>query len=200
MVSWCEEDVEEGVASCVARSLLSVAEGDDMDCMVESVVAEVVDWMDSGRQVEDYRAALDDAGLMDMLVDMACEEDELSDLCEALSELVDDLRREPEEGDELGPGQCEMCEREAPITRHHVHPLKVHAYCTTHLKMTRGQLHETIGICRPCHNMVHRFADHKTLAEKYDSVEKLLAVPQLMKFVEWVQRQKVKPRLPCWNR
>eukprot|EP01106_Pelomyxa_sp_JSP_P007950 TRINITY_DN22883_c0_g1_i1.p2 TRINITY_DN22883_c0_g1~~TRINITY_DN22883_c0_g1_i1.p2 ORF type:complete len:183 (+),score=67.03 TRINITY_DN22883_c0_g1_i1:96-644(+) len=68
-----------------------------------------------------------------------------------------------DEGELLKDGECELCEREMPLTKHHVIPKELHP---RYLKkgFTKRVLNEGIFICRPCHNAVHSFFDHKTLA------------------------------------
>lgn len=70
---------------------------------------------------------------------------------------------------------CEMCEREMRLTRHHLIPKAVHS--KYRLKgFTREELSNCALICRGCHNAVHHFFSEKELAEKYNTIEKLLEV------------------------
>eukprot|EP01064_Diplonema_japonicum_P023567 TRINITY_DN339_c0_g1_i1.p1 TRINITY_DN339_c0_g1~~TRINITY_DN339_c0_g1_i1.p1 ORF type:complete len:196 (+),score=31.47 TRINITY_DN339_c0_g1_i1:232-819(+) len=191
---WDEEDVSPVVASTVARSILSISEN-DLEYLTVSLVEEVIEWgEDIPETVDDARKRLDRAGLVDAMVGYGVEEDEVCELVKRLPGTLRDalFEEEEDEGDDLLPGECELCERTVAITRHHVHPKKVHDWCVKHLKLTRKACHHTIGICRPCHNAVHGFADHKTLAEHYDTVSLLLDAPEIFKFVSWAKKQKVK--------
>eukprot|EP01060_Flectonema_neradi_P030467 TRINITY_DN443_c0_g1_i1.p1 TRINITY_DN443_c0_g1~~TRINITY_DN443_c0_g1_i1.p1 ORF type:complete len:213 (+),score=53.75 TRINITY_DN443_c0_g1_i1:49-639(+) len=194
MSSWVEEDVEAGVRIAMFKSLISVPEdrSDDVEIAVGIISAEVIEWEAKQPETEDdVRTRLED--IIDVITDLSCEEDEISSLITELHGLISDLNgEEVDEREDLLSGECEMCEREAPITRHHVHPLKVHDYAINHLGRTKKECHFTIGICRPCHNMVHKLADHKTLAEKFNTTEKILADPSIYKFVCWAKNQKVK--------
>ena len=194
MSLWDEDIVEAGVRIAMFKSLISVPEdrSDDVEIAAGIITAEIIEWeVNQPESEEDVRNKLED--IIDVINELSNEEDEVSELIKQLFSLVNDLNGEDEdEGEDLLPGECEMCERQGPTTRHHVHPLKVHDYAINHLGRTKQQCHDTIGICRPCHNMVHKLADHKTLAEKYNTIEKLLAEPFIFKFVNWVKTQKIK--------
>jgi hypothetical protein len=90
---------------------------------------------------------------------------------------------------------CEMCEREKDLTFHHLIPKQVHSknWCKkmfTKLEMkTRG-----IMICRDCHSHLHVTHDHKTLAREYNTLEAILADPDIAKFIEWVSKQTKKAK------
>jgi hypothetical protein len=88
-------------------------------------------------------------------------------------------------------GLCEMCKRDTRITDHHLIPRSEHSrFVKRGLKMNFLKGKENIAeICRPCHNAVHRFASNKELADRYDTVEKLMAEPDIQRWVEWVSTQ-----------
>jgi len=94
------------------------------------------------------------------------------------------------EYEDAGEGDCRMCEREMPLTRHHLIPRTVHP---RYFKMgiSREVLNTTVDICRPCHDACHRFADESTLAEKYNTLELLLAQEEIRSFIRYVQKQRI---------
>jgi hypothetical protein len=157
---------------------------------------------------------------------------------------VDDDREEV-----IGPGECELCERDvAKLTRHHLIPkstwkrmesmilsrwnrvvaesskvptkrnpsvatdsdelehlipivLEMAATvptCTTLYgrqaaagrRIIRDLLNnQTIDICRPCHNHIHRSYDNRTLALQFNTLDKLLNDPTILKYARWASRQ-----------
>ncbi|CAM9561845.1 unnamed protein product [Choristocarpus tenellus] len=87
------------------------------------------------------------------------------------------------------PGCCSMCERHMPLTRHHVMPRSSHK---RYKKKGYSDefLARTISICRPCHSAIHRTHDALTLAERFRTVESLLADEGIGRFVAWASKQK----------
>mmetsp|Transcript_563 Transcript_563/g.1003 ORF Transcript_563/g.1003 Transcript_563/m.1003 type:complete len:330 (-) Transcript_563:1957-2946(-) len=48
----------------------------------------------------------------------------------------------------------------------------------------------TAALCRPCHNCVHANHDNMELAERYNTIEKLLDDERIYKFCKWQSKQK----------
>ncbi|CAM9483604.1 unnamed protein product [Discosporangium mesarthrocarpum] len=95
-----------------------------------------------------------------------------------------------DDDEELLPsGCCSMCERNMPLTRHHVMPRSTHKRYKKK-GYSEEVLRETIDICRPCHSAIHRTHDHITLAEYFRTVESLLQDEDIAKFVAWVRKQR----------
>jgi hypothetical protein len=88
----------------------------------------------------------------------------------------------------LLPGQCLICERHTRLTRHHVFPRETHSKL-----VKRGYdsklLNTTIGICRMCHNAVHRFFTNDELSESFYSVDLLLSDSRFLKYAKWASTQ-----------
>lgn len=61
---------------------------------------------------------------------------------------------------------------------------------------------KTCSICRQCHSTVHSTHDNVTLAETYNSVEKLLQDETIYKFCKWANKQRPgkQSRRGCKNR
>ena len=50
--------------------------------------------------------------------------------------------------------------------------------------------HYTADLCRPCHSVVHKHHSNLELAEKYNTVEKILTDENIYKFCKWQSKQK----------
>lgn len=89
-------------------------------------------------------------------------------------------------------GCCELCGREGmKITRHHLRPRETHKRYLARGTFTREELQKTIRCCRSCHNAIHAFVpDNNQLAEHYFTVERLLGNEKLLRYVQWVSRQR----------
>ncbi|ETW03872.1 hypothetical protein H310_05217 [Aphanomyces invadans] len=94
-----------------------------------------------------------------------------------------------------GDERCAMCERPVHLTEHHLIPRQIHA---RYLKRgyTRDFLNRCIRICRSCHSKIHSTIDNRTLAEDFNTLEKLLAHDSISKYVVYARKQKArnKPR------
>ncbi|WP_238538630.1 HNH endonuclease [Thalassospira profundimaris] len=88
----------------------------------------------------------------------------------------------PGNSDSSDLGKCAICGRAMiagpSVDRHHWHP-----------KSQGGT--ETEWLHRVCHRMIHRLFDEATLARDYNSPDKLLAHPDIIKFVKWVRKKPV---------
>ncbi len=72
-----------------------------------------------------------------------------------------------------------LCERPTPaghLTKHHLTP------------RSRGGT-ETVLLCRTCHGQIHAVFDNKELADRFDTLAKLRAAPELAGFLEWIRKQ-----------
>ncbi len=85
-------------------------------------------------------------------------------------------------------GTCATCHRHTPLTKHHLIPKK------RHKKKKKIQdktvLDEIILICRQCHNGIHDFYDERTLAECYNTLDKIREDEMLQKHFLWVSKCK----------
>lgn len=91
-------------------------------------------------------------------------------------------------------GGCVMCHRELPLTRHHVIPRTVHSDSKFKKLFTKEEMNTVIMLCRPCHSAIHKFIDEKTMALKFNTLEKLLAHEKVQKWVPYISKQKVRLR------
>jgi hypothetical protein len=88
---------------------------------------------------------------------------------------------------------CEMCGREMRLTFHHLTPRDMHA---KYLKKgyTREFLNLGVMICRPCHSKIHSSEDNKTLAREYNTLDKIMGHPDIVRFVNYVRKQRTTAR------
>ncbi|WP_151703439.1 hypothetical protein [Nitrincola alkalilacustris] len=87
--------------------------------------------------------------------------------------------------------QCELCEREAHLTFHHLIPRKVHRRAHFKKHYTFEQLQRGLWLCYPCHRAIHKFHDEMTLARLLNTRERLLADDSVARHVDWVRGQRV---------
>ncbi|MEW6209615.1 MAG: hypothetical protein AB1631_14705 [Acidobacteriota bacterium] len=83
-----------------------------------------------------------------------------------------------------------MCKREVRrTTRHHLIPRSRHKSKKKKEDLDRLELHRVIDICLPCHRNIHAVLTERELEQTYNTVEKLIAYPQVARFLEWVRKQ-----------
>ena len=76
---------------------------------------------------------------------------------------------------------CPLCEREivaGSADKHHLIP-----------KLKGGKSGPTVLLHKVCHMKVHATFTEGELARLYNTVDKLLAHPDIQKFVEWVKKK-----------
>ncbi len=82
---------------------------------------------------------------------------------------------------------CALCGRDRPLTFHHLIPRALHKKKRFQRRFTRDELASGVELCRDCHDAVHRFMTEKELGERYYTLERLRAQPELARFVAWVR-------------
>ena len=201
--------VEALIAGHLARALRDVsldASPDVVDTAVECILADVLEDGVPRTPAEarerwepmlmDVGVALDDEGPDDA-------DDESDDGARAgahaalLAAVADAVRAGDEakdaEDDLLAPGECEMCEREAPLTRHHLFPKS--EWKRFERRRPPGceerDLTECAMVCRPCHSAVHAFASERELGERFNTIEALLEQEPVAKFAAYQSKQRV---------
>lgn len=85
-------------------------------------------------------------------------------------------------------GTCVTCHRHTPLTKHHLVPKKQHKK-KKYLDKDADR-DAVIYICRQCHDGIHDFYDERTLAEGFNTLEKLCADKALQKHFAWVAKCK----------
>lgn len=86
---------------------------------------------------------------------------------------------------------CELCQRRAPLTFHHLIPRKVHRRARFQKHYTPEQLQQGIWVCYPCHRAIHKRHDEMTLALQFNRLDQLISDPDLAAHITWVKKQKV---------
>jgi hypothetical protein len=88
-------------------------------------------------------------------------------------------------------GKCDLCNRELPTTEHHLIPKTNHKNKWFRKNFSIKDMRtRKIDACADCHPAIHKFIpSEKELGRYYNTLEKLLAHPQISKFVEWVKKQ-----------
>lgn len=90
-------------------------------------------------------------------------------------------------GRSVGFGPCALCERELERTFHHLIPRSTHRNKWFRKTFSFEERNTGIDVCKDCHGAIHRFVPHeKTLGRSFNTVEALLAHPELGAFVAWV--------------
>lgn len=89
-------------------------------------------------------------------------------------------------------GTCEFCQRNQPLTEHHLIPRAVHRKKYFLKLFTKEEMnHRRVHICRKCHNGIHRIIpDEKELARDFNTKESLLEDERIRKHIEWVAKQR----------
>jgi len=94
------------------------------------------------------------------------------------------------------PKSCELCDRPAFLTVHHLFPRSEHAYIIArppaNVVVTKQSLliMHIAYLCRPCHSAVHRIADNRKLATELFTVDRLAEDPEVIKWVGYQAKQK----------
>lgn len=82
---------------------------------------------------------------------------------------------------------CELCQRDAALTRHHLIPKTLHNKAYVQKRFNKEQcISATLWVCRACHNQMHRLFTEKQLALIYNNREALLSDERLRTFVDWL--------------
>ena len=88
---------------------------------------------------------------------------------------------------------CELCDRVTVrgTTLHHLIPRTCHSNKWFKKRYTREHMLQTVDLCRDCHKAVHRLIpDEKELGRHWNTLELLREHPEMMKFVQWIRKQK----------
>ena len=127
---------------------------------------------------------LEDEDFEELIHDLTAEE---------YDRIEEEKKGEEEDEDLLQDGQCEMCERVIPLTRHHLIPRRMH---NRYKKKgyTTEFLNTCAMICRACHSCCHRVHSHEVLASQFNTVEKLMGDEEIARFVRWVAKTPARTR------
>ncbi len=86
---------------------------------------------------------------------------------------------------------CQLCQREKPLTFHHLIPRKNHRKNWFLKQFSKQEMkHRGIYVCPDCHYKIHQVYDEKTLGKYYNTLEALQNDPEIRKFINWVRKKK----------
>ena len=162
---------------------------------------------------------------------ISCDSDEVDSVDSPLCDEDDDecsLQSISSMDEFINDGECELCEREVKLTRHHLIPKSTwkdikprFLEASKHYK--KGDLKEvsnilnlgnelpigicsttfksginvklylagyTANLCGPCHANVHKYHSNIELAERYNTIDKILEDERIYKFCRWQSKQK----------
>ncbi|KIJ69358.1 hypothetical protein HYDPIDRAFT_172773 [Hydnomerulius pinastri MD-312] len=86
--------------------------------------------------------------------------------------------------------ECEICEREVPLTYHHLIPRSTHAKVLKKKMHPESMLNSVAWLCRPCHTAIHGMATNDELAREFYTVELLLEREDVRKWRSYASRQR----------
>jgi hypothetical protein len=92
---------------------------------------------------------------------------------------------------------CELCWCEQADNFHHLIPRTLHSNKWFKKRFTRERMREGIRVCRQCHSAIHDLIpDEKELGRHYNTLDRLLAHPEVAGYVEW-RRKKARIHPPA---
>jgi len=90
----------------------------------------------------------------------------------------------------IEPMLCELCQVEDAYNFHHFIPRTLHSNKWFKRRYTRQEMQAGIEVCKSCHAAIHDLVpEEKELGRNYNTRDKLLAHPEIGKFVLWKQRR-----------
>lgn len=87
----------------------------------------------------------------------------------------------------MTPSECNICERDVRLTRHHLYPREIHAKLIKN-GYSKSELNSTIAICRLCHSTIHKFFTNDELANEFYTVDRLLANESFYRYANWASK------------
>ncbi|RDX42114.1 hypothetical protein OH76DRAFT_1422735 [Lentinus brumalis] len=114
----------------------------------------------------------------------------VSFLKKALRDYVAEACAPPPMWSKTRTTECEICEREVPLTYHHLIPREVHDKALKKKWHPQAMLNSVAWLCRPCHTAVHHAASNEVLAREFYTVELLLAREDIQKWRKYAAKQR----------
>ncbi len=88
------------------------------------------------------------------------------------------------------PEQCEICEKELPLTFHHLIPKRCHSNKWFRKRYSREEMNTRgIYVCRKCHSYIHTVAGQKELGRDYNTLENLLKHEKMASYKGFMTRR-----------
>ena len=82
---------------------------------------------------------------------------------------------------------CELCNRDIELTKHHLIPRKLHT--KKKFKRLKINLNECILICRDCHDNLHVNYSEKDLGEKYNTLDEIKKLSKVSSYTKWLKNR-----------
>ncbi|KAF9466658.1 hypothetical protein BDZ94DRAFT_1250423 [Collybia nuda] len=117
-------------------------------------------------------------------------EEALQFLRNTIADYIEDACAAPPPWSATRTQECEICEREVPLTYHHLIPRAVHAKVLKKRWHPEEMLNSVAWLCRPCHSMVHSVAKNEELAKEYHTVALLLKRDDIAKWKFYAAKQR----------
>jgi hypothetical protein len=131
-----------------------------------------------------------------------------------LEDYIPDVTAPPPIWKSTRTAECEMCDREVPLTYHHLIPRSTHAKVLKKGWHHESMLNSVAWLCRyvmcqvsfvtvidgplpyyrPCHSAVHHAEPNDVLAKEYYTVDLLLEREDLQKWTKYISKQRWKPK------
>ncbi|KAI0808361.1 hypothetical protein C8Q74DRAFT_1189413 [Fomes fomentarius] len=108
----------------------------------------------------------------------------------ALKDYVEEASAPPPVWSKTRTTECEICEREVPLTYHHLIPREVHDKVLKKKWHPENMLNSVAWLCRPCHTAVHHVASNEVLAREFYTVELLLQREDIQKWSKYAAKQR----------
>ena len=84
---------------------------------------------------------------------------------------------------------CKFCCEK--YTNHHLIPKTVHSNKWFKKRYNREKMQRRIPVCKDCHDAIHNLInDEKELGRNFNTLDKLLSNPKIIKYLEWKSRRK----------
>ena len=86
---------------------------------------------------------------------------------------------------------CQLCGCKRDLTEHHLIPRTLHSTKWFKKNFTKTDMRtRKIFLCSYCHRFLHSQYTEKELGRNFNTLQKLLLVPAVQKFIKWAQKQK----------
>ncbi|KAG6916841.1 hypothetical protein DXG01_005140 [Tephrocybe rancida] len=117
-------------------------------------------------------------------------DDTLKFLRKVLADYVADACAPPPVWSSTRTEECEICDRQVPLTYHHLIPRSTHTKVLKKKWHPENMLNSVAWLCRPCHNVVHHIATNEELAREFFTVELLLKREEITKWRNYASKQR----------
>jgi len=86
---------------------------------------------------------------------------------------------------------CQICNREKPLTFHHLIPRKNHRNKWFIKRFSKEEMRERgLNLCHLCHKFIHKKFSEKELGRDYNNLDSIKSNPLIKKHAIWVSKQK----------